>query len=108
MTLSIKQSREDQWQELRLVRLKALKSDPSVFGSSYEKESGMTEADWRGWLQTNDTAIFVGYENASPIGMTAIGVDRHDDTRRRAILWGSWLEPRTRGMGLSKAMYEPG
>ena len=106
MTFSIKRLVPDQWGDLRLVRLQALNSDASVFGSNYEKESAMTEADWRSWLQTNDTAIFVVYEGASPVGMTAIAVAHNDDSKRRAVLWGSWLEPRTRGMGLSKAMYE--
>ena len=88
------------------MRLKALQSDPSAFGSHYEKESAMTEAEWRSWLQPdNDAATFVLYENDVPIGITGIGVDRDDPTKRRAVLWGSWLEPRVRGKGLSNLMY---
>ncbi len=67
----------------------------------------MTEAEWKSWLQTDDTAIFLVYEDdAAPIGMTGIAVDRGDPTKRRAVLWGSWLEPRIRGRGYSKMMYQ--
>lgn len=106
MGVSIKRITENDWQDLRSVRLKALQSDPAVFGSNYQKEAAMTEAEWKTWLQTDDAAIFLLYENAAPIGMTAIAVDRADPTKRRAVLWGSWLEPRTRGMGFSKMMYQ--
>ena len=102
----MKRLREDDWPDLRSMRLKALKSDSSVFASSYEKESAMTEADWKRRLQTeNDAAIFLLYEDDVPVGMTGIGVDRNDSTKRRAILWGSWLEPRLRGKGLSHLMF---
>ena len=106
MGISVKRLRENDWQELRSMRLKALESDPSVFGSHYEKESALTEAEWRSWLQTdNDAATFVLYEDDVPVGMTGIGVDREDPTKKRAVLWGSWLEPRVRGKGLSNIMY---
>jgi RimJ/RimL family protein N-acetyltransferase len=106
MAISVRRLVEHQWQVLRDVRLRALKADPSVFSSNYEKESAMTDADWKSWLRTNDTAVFVLYEDPTPIGMAAISVDREDPTKKRAILWGSWLEPFARGKGLSKTMYE--
>jgi len=105
MTTLIKRLRENDWQELRAIRLKALHSDPAVFGSNYQKEAIMTEADWKNWLRTNDGAIFMLYENTRPIGMTAIAVDRDDPTNKKAILWGSWLESHARGKGLSEMMY---
>lgn len=72
------------------MRLKALQSDPGVFGSNYQKEAAMTEAEWKSWLQTDDAAIFLVYEDdAAPIGMTGIAVDRGDPSKRRAVLWGS-------------------
>src|SRR5262249_13349176 len=106
LDVSVKQAQESNWQDLRFIRLKALQSDPSVFESNYQKESAMTEAEWKSWLQTDDTAIFLIYEDASLIGMTGIAVDRGDPTKKRAILWGSWLEPSARGKGLSQIMYQ--
>lgn len=105
MTILIKQLGENDWQELRAIRLKALQSDPAVFGSNYQKEAAMTEADWKDWLRTDDGAIFMLYDHTRPIGMTGIAVDRDDPTKKKAILWGSWLESLARGKGLSEMMY---
>ena len=106
MGFVLKRLRESDWQELRSMRLKALRSDPSVFASNYDKESAMTEAEWRSWLQNeNDAATFVLYEDNVPVGITGIGVDRDDRTKTRAVLWGSWLEPQIRRKGLSAILY---
>lgn len=106
MSISIRKLTEDDWQKLSRIRLKALQSDPFVFGSSYEKESQFTEDDWRTHLQSNDSAVFVIFEDKTPIGMTGISVFREDATNKTAILWGSWLKPEFRGKGLSDLMYK--
>jgi RimJ/RimL family protein N-acetyltransferase len=106
MSIYIRQLTGDDWRQLSQVRLKALQNDPLVFGSNYAKESQLTEAEWRSWLQSNDSAIFMIFENEMPIGMTGVSVFRDDPTRKTAIFWGSWLEPSAREKGLSKLMYE--
>jgi len=105
MSIFIRQLTENDWREFSRVRLKALQTDPTVFGSNYEKESQMTEAEWRSRLQAKDNAIFLIYENETPIGMTCVSVDRDDPTQKTALLWGSWLAPDFRGKGLSELMY---
>ena len=106
MNVFIKQLTENDWREFSQVRLKALQTDPRVFGSNYEKESQMTEADWRSRLQAKDNAVFLIYENEMAIGMTAVSVDRDDPTKKTGLLWGSWLAPHFRGKGLSELMYQ--
>lgn len=106
MNILIKQLREADWSELAKIRLKALKSDPAVFGSNYERESKFGESDWRSWLDTDSSAIFMIYENGMPIGMTSVSVDRNDQSGKTAILWGSWIESGTRLKGISRIMYE--
>jgi RimJ/RimL family protein N-acetyltransferase len=105
MTISIKQAREVDWQDFRAVRLMALQSDPGVFSSTYQREAGTPEADWRSRLRSDDVAVFLIYENAALVGMTGIAVDWNDPSRKRALLWGSWLEPRVRRQGLSQILY---
>jgi RimJ/RimL family protein N-acetyltransferase len=106
MNVFIKQLTENDWREFSRVRLTALQTDPKVFGSNYEKESQMTEADWRTRLQAKDNAIFLLYDGETPIGVTAVSVDREDPTKKTALLWGSWLAPHFRGKGLSELMYQ--
>lgn len=94
------------WEILRHVRLLALQSDPSVFGSNYARESAYTPDTWREWLDTPDTAIFGVFDGADIAGMTSISVMRDDATRTAAKLWGSWLRSDLRGHGLSVPMYQ--
>lgn len=106
MAISIIQLTDDDWRIYSQVRLKALQTDPKVFGSSYEIESGQTEEAWRTQLQADDGAVFLLFDGELPIGITGVAVDRNDSTKRTAILWGSWLEPEYRGKGLSHLMYQ--
>ena len=104
---SIRKLGESDWRMYREIRLKALKGDPSVFGSNFEYESNLTEKDWLEPLRRQaDIAIFVIFCWEQPVGITGISVDRDDPTKRTAVLWGSWLELAARGKGLSKLFYE--
>lgn len=104
MNVIIKRLSEDDWFEFSQIRLEALQTDPQAFGSNYQKESPLTEADWRNRLRGN--AIFLICEAETPIGMTAVGIDRDDESGKTAILWGSWLAPSFRRQGLSELMYQ--
>lgn len=104
--ISIRKLGENDWRLLKKIRLKALKSDPLVFGSNYEYESQFAETDWRSRLQAEDSAIFMLFAKETPIGMTGVSVFWDDETGKTAIFWGSWLAPDFRGKGLSKLMYE--
>lgn len=105
MRFSIRKLTEDEWLEFSRIRLKALQTDPNVFASSYQRESQFAESQWRSRLRDENSAIFIILENETPIGITGISADREDAAGKRAVLWGSWLEPRVRGKGLSKLMY---
>jgi RimJ/RimL family protein N-acetyltransferase len=105
MSITIRQLTENEWLEFSRIRLRALLTDPQVFGSNYEKESQMTEADWRVRLRAQDNAIFLICGDETPVGMTCVSVDRNDPTGKTALLWGSWLAPQFRGKGLSELMY---
>lgn len=104
MAITIRHLSEDDWLEFSRVRLKALQTDPEVFGSNYQKESLLTEVDWRNRLKNN--RVFLICEGETPIGMTGVSIDRDDATNKTAILWGSWLAPAVRRRGLSELMYK--
>jgi RimJ/RimL family protein N-acetyltransferase len=106
MSISIKKLDETDWRAFSEVRLRALQTDPQVFGSNYELESKFAEADWRQRLQSTDSAIFMLFWQAAPIGMTGVSVSRDDASGKTGIFWGSWLAPEFRGRGLSALMYE--
>ena len=106
MSIHIRRLSADDWLAFSQIRLTALKTDPRVFGSNYERESQFFEEDWRNSLNKNDSAIFMIFEDETPIGMTSVSIDREDPTGKTALLWGSWLAPEYRGKGLSDLMYQ--
>lgn len=106
MSISIRQLSENDWRLLRQVRLEALRSDPAVFGANYEAESKLTEKEWRSRLRAADSAIFMLFDDETPVGMTGVSVYRDDPAKRTAIFWGSWLAPAFRRRGLSDLIYK--
>lgn len=106
MSFQIRLLNENDWLAFSQIRLKALKTDPKVFGSNFERESKFPEDDWRERLRAEDNAIFLISDDEAPIGITAVSVDRNDRSGKTALLWGSWLAPEFRGKGLSNLMYQ--
>ena len=107
MSYSIQKLEGSDWETLKTIRLRALQSDPAVFGSNYDKEARKTPAEWQEWVSRDDMAVFVLYSpDGDPVGMTGILVDRNDSTGTSANLWGSWIAPEARGKGLSAKLYK--
>ena len=106
MNYSIRKLEERDWRVYLEIRLRALKTDPNVFGSNHESESKFTEREWRSRLMHPDSAVFVLFADERPVGMTGVAVDRDDPSGKTAILWGSWLAPDARGKRLSRLLYE--
>ena len=97
---------ENDWEMFKRIRLRALQTDPTVFGSNYDREANRTEAEWRDQLANLNTAVFVVFKNDRPVGVTGAAVDRHDVSQKTVLLWGSWVEPDGREKGISKLFYE--
>lgn len=105
MNIVIKKFNESDWQLYKEIRLQALRSDPEVFGSTFEKESATEESHWRSGLNNPDVAIFGIFDDTQIIGMTGVAIDRNDLHKKTAILWGSWLNKNYRRQRISEEMY---
>lgn len=101
--IEVRRFTPDEWRAYKGVRLKALLSDPSVFGSSHAREVNEPDEKWLNTLSSSDVAVFGVFRFGDVIGMTGIVMDKTD--KSAAKLWGSWLEPAWRGKGLSEKMY---
>jgi GNAT superfamily N-acetyltransferase len=93
---------EDDWQTLREIRLRALQTDPAVFGSTYARESEFDEATWRSRTQT--AAVFLAFDGALPIGIVMGRVSDEDETAWD--LMGMWVAPSARGRGLTPPLID--
>ena len=93
----------DDWQRLREVRLQALKSDPEAFGGNFEKESQLSENEWRKRFDKEDYLVVSLDER--DVGMLYIEVLDGD---HGATCWigGCWTNPDVRGRGAMRAMLD--
>lgn len=87
---------------LRDVRLRALRTDPAAFASSYDREVGRTEADWE--LRAERAAagpaqyLVVADQDGRFVGMAGAYQPEADDGVRN--LYGMWVSPDNRGEGI--------
>ena len=67
-----------EWRFSKTVRLKALQSDPGVFGSNHQKESARPDEEWKKALGDPNFGVFGIFHYGDIIGMTGIYVDKED------------------------------
>jgi RimJ/RimL family protein N-acetyltransferase len=87
--------------DLRRIRLDALRTDPEAFGSTLEREESRPREDWLGWLSSR-SAMFVAEDGGEPVGLAGGIVD--DEEPDRAVLVSMWVAPTSRGQGIGGAL----
>ncbi len=102
----------DDWQALRDIRLEALKTAPSAFGSTYEREAPFGEPDWLRRIARGGN--FLAYlpeagipeagipeaGAAEPVGLIG-GYPESEDV---VELVSMYVRPRARGHGVGEAL----
>ena len=96
----------EDWEAFRDLRLIALKTDPTHFGSTYEREVEFDEETWRDRVSRQGKEMFGLYDGERMIGLTGIITDPELDEGHTAILVASFLLPEYRGRGLSAMLFE--
>ncbi len=91
----------DQWRRWRELRLRALASDPDVFGSTLSRERDLDEADWRRLLAEGPRVV------AARAGVDVGIAGAHlADGPDRPRLFGLWVDPGHRGHDVGRALVE--
>jgi ribosomal protein S18 acetylase RimI-like enzyme len=90
---------EDDWMLLRQVRLQALQDSPRAFASSYHKEAGFTEQQWRVIIR-HDLQWFAAFVRTEPVGVVAArsGPDISPGER---YVESMWVAPGHRSAGIA-------
>jgi ribosomal protein S18 acetylase RimI-like enzyme len=89
----------------RDIRLRALQDMPSAFGSTYARESQLTDADWvkRAAQWTSDRSCgCLAMDKGIPCGIAAGLIDQGDATQ--AELMSMWVAPSHRRMGVGRSL----
>lgn len=105
MAIEVVRARRDDWETVKGVRLAALSEAPYAFGSTFEREVGRPEDEWRAWIQPDQNdggrAVFLAFDGGRPIAMAA-GFG-HEDS---AHLVAMWVSPEARQLGLGIRLVE--
>jgi ribosomal protein S18 acetylase RimI-like enzyme len=100
--VGVRELAESDWELLRDVRLAALSEAPYAFASTYAREAGFTEEQWRGRILSRG-ATFFGFlpDAGEPAGVS--GVYIADGV---ADLVSMWVRPSARGRGVGESLIE--
>jgi len=97
----IERVREEAYERVRELRLRALRDAPDAFLSTYEREIAMTPDQWRARLGPG-TVTFLGRREGADVGMVS-GIP-HPEHPGDAALVAMWVAPEARGAGLGGAL----
>jgi ribosomal protein S18 acetylase RimI-like enzyme len=92
----------DRWKDYRNLRLEALRSDPSTFGSSFEEEEALAEDEWKRRIQN---VLFAVSEDML-IGMVVCAFNDRPKTKHVAEIFGVYVSADHRGKGVGTMLLE--
>lgn len=96
-TLSLRLCALDDWEDLRTIRLEALKDTPEAYGSTYEESVRWSDRQWRNAATTR--LYYLAYRDGRVVGMVSGGLnDAYPGTR---WLYAMYVTPSERGSGTS-------
>lgn len=103
---SVKRVARRDWPVIRALRLRALRSDPSSFGSTYEREAAFSEQKWRDWASGDaagdEYATFIARQGQEPVGMVAAYRDEEDRSLFHVV--AMWVAPEVRRAGTGRLL----
>jgi ribosomal protein S18 acetylase RimI-like enzyme len=91
----------------KAIRLRALQSDPTAFGSTYAKESQFSYDEWltRSLRWSSDDSIgYLAFDGAHTCGLVACYTDEQDPQRAHVI--SMWVDPAWRRAGVGTTLIE--
>ena len=95
----VERATDQDWRDLRAVRLSALAESPTAFGSTLDAEEALDDSAWRSWVRNG--AVFIATASGAPVGMVAVVDGDAADERSLVALW---VAPEHRGSGVGSAL----
>ncbi len=92
----------DRWSEARDLRLMALKTEPTAFGSSPEEEATFSEAEWR---RRTANALFA-ISDGKLVGSITYFSGSKIKTRHIVHIHGVFVDPNYRSRGIGRKLLE--
>jgi RimJ/RimL family protein N-acetyltransferase len=87
----------------REIRLEGLKKHPEAFSLSWEEEAASPASWWAERLETN-VVLGGGIDGLPLLGVAGFRVHSAAKLRHKGILWGMYVRPHARGIGLAASL----
>jgi ribosomal protein S18 acetylase RimI-like enzyme len=87
------------------IRLRALQDTPSAFGSTYARESQMSDQEWKSRVErwSGESGIgFLAFDDGAACGIAGAFLDRNDLSRAQLI--SMWTAPSHRRLGVGRML----
>lgn len=102
MSITIRQTTDSDWLDLKTLRMQSLMESPTAFGLSYEAVSKYTDQQWQERAGNRTPPMyFIARQNGASIGL--IGAVKANN---QFNLIAMWVVPEHRGSGVGKALVE--
>lgn len=95
---------KDDWQQLRDLRLQALKNAPRAFDQTVEEASAQSESEWKHKLTTG--RYFCAKEGGKLVGMVCVVKDKGEKREHVLNVYSVYVAPEARGKGVAKALFD--
>lgn len=92
------------WQELRELRLQALKNAPRAFGQTLEEARSLDESEWKQRFITG--RYFCVREGGKLVGMLCAARERGEKVQHVLNVYSVYVAPEARGRGVARAMFD--
>lgn len=106
MPVSVRRVVADDWRELKRVRLAALATDRSAFGSTLEVESAFGDQVWIDRARESATSDHRVTWLACDADGRVVGMVGAHIQQKGASLFGMWVDPAVRGAGVGGKMLD--
>lgn len=94
--------------EARGVRLRALKTDPTSFGSTYEREAAFADDVWEERVARGaegvDAATLIAFREGEAVGL--VSAFRDEQAPNVFDVVSMWVAPEARGEGIGRRLLE--
>ncbi len=102
--MKIKILKEQDYLAWKRLRLEALQAAPEAFCASFEDESSLPDDHFKQVLI--DNIVFGAFIDNQLVGCVGLNQSDRLKTKHKAVLWGMYVDPIYRGLGIANALLE--
>jgi ribosomal protein S18 acetylase RimI-like enzyme len=106
--MTVRRIRAGEWEQLRVIRLRALADAPMAFGSTLAAEQAQPDEFWQGRAAGGATdenrSTFIAERDGEWVGVCTCLLEEGGVGERSAWVFGMWVDPTARRQGAAQAM----